>query len=783
MRLTHLTKVLFPALCLIGLASAAGIASGADAPTRNLTLPVIRSAQSGSWSASATWVGGKVPAAGARVLIQPGHRVVYDVKSEAPIRAINVAGALRFATDKDTLLTVGLIKIQDSAEYTEEGFDCEAHLTQPDPNKERAALEVGLPNQPVEAKRTATIRLVYVEGMDKQSCPAIVCCGGRMDLHGAPLSRTWLKLGATAKKGDSTVTLSEPVSGWNVGDRIIITATSDPDFRHNWRTEERTIRALANTTITLDKPLESEHLGTGEYRGEIANLTRNVVVESADPKGVRGHTMYHRHSAGSISYAEFRHLGKEGVLGRYSLHYHLVGDTMRGSSVIGASIWDSANRWLTIHGTNYLVVRDCVGYRSIGHGYFFEDGTEVCNVLDRNLAVQAEHGKRLPKQVLPFDGNEGAGFWWSNSLNTFTRNVSCENGRYGYRYEATPTSALKLTFPVQQPDGSSKTLDIRTLPFVRFEDNESHSEGLYGINLGEGVARVGPDTQHPFVMRNTRIWATHYAFRPQVPSLLVENLKIWKAAYGVYHPNYDNHVYHDVFIGQTNTEPFNRGHDDLSAQYGVLTVDGLTFDGIRSGRQMPLIQISDDNMTGKAETHIRNLKVTGWGGDSRRATVNLGGGPRPKPKTEKGVPIYLHDQFGPGRHAKVVSTRTRELTSDGLDYREEPLLTGNESRVAEVKGIEFPKLLDPVDDLPPATVITHVRRLEGNQVLVRGTTADNGPVKRVTVNGKEARAASSNFAEWEIVLENVPGGAFSCQALAEDAAGNVEKRPHRVVVR
>ena len=67
---------------------------------------------------------------------------------------------------------------------------------------------------------------------------------------------------------------------------------------------------------------------------------------------------------------------------------------MRGSSVIGASIWDSHNRWLTIHGTNYLVVRDCVGYQSIGHGFFLEDGTEVYNVLDRNLAVQA-----LPRQA------------------------------------------------------------------------------------------------------------------------------------------------------------------------------------------------------------------------------------------------------------------------------------------------------------------------------------------------------------------------------------------------
>ena len=152
-------------------------------------------------------------------------------------------------------------------------------------------------------------------------------------------------------------------------------------------------------------------------------------------------------------------------------------------------------------------------------------------------------------------------------------------------------------------------MDIRTLPFVRFEDNESHCEGLYGFNLGEGVNRVGPDVRHPFIVRRMKIWGTHYAFRPESPSLLVEDMKIWRAEYGVYHPNYDNHVYRDLYIGKTNTEPFNRGLDDDSVQYGPLTVDGLTFDGIHSGDAMPLIQISDDNPTGTAVSHFRNVKV------------------------------------------------------------------------------------------------------------------------------------------------------------------------------
>lgn len=50
-------------------------------------------------------------------------------------------------------------------------------------------------------------------------------------------------------------------------------------------------------------------------------------------------------------------------------------------------------------------------------------GTEVFNDLDYNLAVQAYMTKPLSKQVLPYDENDGSGFWWANSHNIFTRNT------------------------------------------------------------------------------------------------------------------------------------------------------------------------------------------------------------------------------------------------------------------------------------------------------------------------------------------------------------------------
>jgi hypothetical protein len=781
-----MTRTAFAAstLCFIALWVPVVVADQGD--------ELVRSARSGSWSAPTTWEGGQVPTTGARIQIRTGHTVIYDVQADRAIRSIHVAGTLSFARDKDTRLDVGLIKIQPGDDASEDGFDCDAHVPEPEVGAPRPALDVGTPEHPIAAGHTALIRLVYFPGLDKESCPGIVCCGGRMDFHGAALSRTWVKLGATAGKGSATVTLTEAVTGWRVGDRIVITpsksthkasGTRRPDRRtHEVFTEERVITAIDGTELTLDKELANDHSGTGDFRAEVANLSRNVVVESAEPEGIRGHTMFHRGSAGSISYAEFRHLGKEGVLGRYSLHFHLCGDTMRGSSVIGASIWDSHNRWLTIHGTNYLVVRDCVGYQSVGHGFFLEDGTEVNNVLDRNLAIQAYSGKKLPKQVFLDDPNDGAGFWWANSLNTFTRNVACENDRYGFRYDASPIvhRAESVTFPVQQPDGSRKAVDVRTLPFVRFEDNEAHCDGAYGLNLGNGVERVGPDHRHPFVIRGMKIWEVHLAFVPAAPSVLVDDMRIFSTIYGVYLPNYDHHVYRQLHMTDVLGEPFNRGHDDRSVQYGPLTVEGLTFAGACGN---PLIQISDDNPTGTAVSHFRDVKVVDRPtARSQYVLVNLGVGPRPGPTTPKGVPIFLHDHYGPGRHAKIVSTRAQDLIGDGNAYRAEPPLTGDESRVAEVGEVAFPQLLESGDDLPPATVITLAQRVGPGKVLVQGTTSDSSAVKRVLVNGQEASPIGKDLAQWQIVLENTAVTGQKLAAHAEDIAGNVELRPHAVAL-
>jgi hypothetical protein len=189
--------------------------------------------------------------------------------------------------------------------------------------------------------------------------------------------------------------------------------------------------------------------------------------------------------------------------------------------------------------------------------------------------------------------------------------------------------------------------------------------------------------------------------------------------------------------------------------------------------------MSDNNLSGRAESHFRNVTFTAEGG--RGSLFNRGGQTRGDQFVEGGVPYYLHDYYGPGRHAKIVTTSAKPLLADGNNYHQEAPLTGDESVVAEVKNVEWPKLLDMVDDLPPATIITSVRRV-GDKLTVMGVSHDNGEVVSVTVNGRRAQIAAgpSGIANWSIELPLPADGNVS--AHAADDAGNVERTVHKLRV-
>ena len=68
----------------------------------------------------------------------------------------------------------------------ENGFDCDAHLPAAAAGTPRPALLVGSARRPDPAGRTATIRLMYFDGMDRETCPGDHLLRRPMEFHGAP---------------------------------------------------------------------------------------------------------------------------------------------------------------------------------------------------------------------------------------------------------------------------------------------------------------------------------------------------------------------------------------------------------------------------------------------------------------------------------------------------------------------------------------------------------------------------------------------------------------------
>jgi hypothetical protein len=262
--------------------------------------------------------------------------------------------------------------------------------------------------------------------------------------------------------------------------------------------------------------------------------------------------------------------------------------------------------------------------------------------------------------------------------------------------------------------------------------------------------------------------------RPNLQYFLLDGLDAFNSVYGVYHPDYDAHVYRNVRLNNVNSEPINRGLDDTDEQRGSFTYENLVIENCRIGRD-PLIQMSITSPRPGQAGHFKNLIVKN--SKSRANVVDLGGGPRNK-RIENGVALYFHDYPSPGQTTKVVSLANPEMLKDA-EYQPVKDFTGKDARAATVTGVAFPTLLNPVDDLPPATMIRSVKRA-GAKWLVTGVTQDDGDVATITVNGQPASVTTSTpgIVDWRAEVAAAPDGVIT--AAATDRAGNSEKTAHRL---
>ncbi len=295
---------------------------------------------------------------------------------------------------------------------------------------------------------------------------------------------SWARLAASVEPGANQLQVDRPLS-FSQGDEIVLTST---DYLPG-HSETLTVGADVScvTSIPLTNGVQFAHNGkryslgqtplsvgptrTGngealETRAAVGVLSRSIQIASAgDHSGepfpdeasgyyYGGHVVIRQGFAkAQIQGVEFRQLGQGGVMGRYPVHFHLVRHVPQDTFLRDSSINESMTRWVVLHGAQNVYLERNIGYKSIGHGFYLEDGTETDNVLTANLGVfaraavdNAQNPRKVPGILALDDGSDAdrmpfksdydhpTVFWIMNGWNRFTDNMAVGAGTCGACY-------------------------------------------------------------------------------------------------------------------------------------------------------------------------------------------------------------------------------------------------------------------------------------------------------------------------------------------------------------
>jgi hypothetical protein len=175
------------------------------------------------------------------------------------------------------------------------------------------------------------------------------------------------------------------------------------------------------------------------------------------------------------------------VLGRYPMHFHLLGDCA-DCYFRDSSVHRSFYRCVSIHGTNYVNVNENVAYDVTGYCYYLEDGVEHDNTISFNLAAhihllgpEAPWGNGQTTDLyqqsntltLPADVT-ASGFYITNVHNNVIGNAA-SGGWSGFAFPNLPS-----------PIGLSKNVIMRpssAIPLT-IDGNTAHSTGWWWYHAG-----------------------------------------------------------------------------------------------------------------------------------------------------------------------------------------------------------------------------------------------------------------------------------------------------------
>ncbi|XP_019641535.1 PREDICTED: transmembrane protein 2-like [Branchiostoma belcheri] len=461
-----------------------------------------------------------------------------------------------------------------------------------------------------------------------------------------------LEMSVDAVSPDTVISLKDDVTSWQPGDRIVLAST---DYNMEQAEEFQLVNCQECSTHQVKLAGKPKYTHFGEIsggvdmRGEVGLLTRNVVItaETEDScygnnfcqyfdydtfgghlKVVGGFTNVH------LSGVEITRMGQQ-VLGSYPVHFHMAGDVdelggyARPAYLDGLSIHHCFSRCVTIHGTHGLMVKDTVGYDTLGHCFFLEDGAEQRNTLDHNLGLVTR-----PGALLPTDRDEAmcrgirtgvygdyipqhseclavSTFWIAHPNNNLINNVAAGSVHFGiwYLFHHEPTGLSAGTLPPGQAEHA---------PLGKFYNNRAHSNFRQGLMVDNGVKTTQASASHP-----------------------AEFLS--KITYIKYHPHVDSDpskprvpAVFDGFISYKNAGQASwlRGGDIVVKNCAVADTTDMTFASeggpMGSGDEGALQVISNCVFVGESD-NLGNCKDRGrdvsWaaGADGRFRTLSKGG--------------------------------------------------------------------------------------------------------------------------------------------------------------
>jgi hypothetical protein len=222
---------------------------------------------------------------------------------------------------------------------------------------------------------------------------------GEVALRGAPKT-AWTRALKALTAGQTVIDVAR-ASGWRRGDRVVFTPTvgwgSANGRVTNFydRYDVRTIASIAGNRIRVAALTHPHPLLPGGVGCEVLNLTRDVKLQGTTAG--RSHaTWMHARRPVRLSHVEVSRMGVPNRLGRYALHWHMMGNAARGSVVEGVVVHDAGNHAFVPHASHGMTLRNCVAHNVRNGAYWWDlDAFTNSSVWDRCVASRVGTGGRV----------------------------------------------------------------------------------------------------------------------------------------------------------------------------------------------------------------------------------------------------------------------------------------------------------------------------------------------------------------------------------------------------